>query len=102
MRKGSAPKSPVAGRVGQRFGPFKNTFNLCEGLELNVASVTLASASDSEARRIQMTLLSGIGGAILIAIGSNFVVPIGTAAGGLLDLAGVASVMMCLGLIDGE
>jgi hypothetical protein len=49
-----------------------------------------------------MTALSAIGGAVLLAIGSNFVVPIGSAVGGMCDLAGIASFMMFLGLLDGE
>lgn len=49
-----------------------------------------------------MTILSAIGGAALLAIGSNFIVPIGSAVGGVCDLAGIASLMVFLGLLDGE
>jgi hypothetical protein len=49
-----------------------------------------------------MMLLSAIGGAALIALGSNFIVPIGSGIGGLCDLAGIASLMVFLGLLDGE
>jgi hypothetical protein len=49
-----------------------------------------------------MTVLSAIGGAVLLSIGSNFIVPIGSAVGGVCDLAGIASLMVFLGLLDGE
>ena len=49
-----------------------------------------------------MTILSAIGGAALLAIGSNFIVPIGSAVGGVCDLAGIVSLMVFLGLLDGE
>jgi hypothetical protein len=49
-----------------------------------------------------MTALSAVGGAILLAFGSNFIVPIGSAVGGICDLAGIASLMVFLGLLDGE
>jgi hypothetical protein len=49
-----------------------------------------------------MAVLSAIGGAVLLAIGSNFIVPIGSAGGGVCDLAGIASLMVFLGLLDGE
>jgi hypothetical protein len=49
-----------------------------------------------------MTVLSAIGGAALLALGSNFIVPIGSALGGVCDLAGIASLMVFLGLLDGE
>jgi hypothetical protein len=49
-----------------------------------------------------MAVLSAVGGACLIAVGSNFVIPVGSALGGLCDLAGIVSMMMFFGLIDGE
>jgi hypothetical protein len=49
-----------------------------------------------------MTVLSAIVGAVLVAIGSNFIVPIGSVVGGVCDLAGIASLMVFLGLLDGE
>ena len=48
------------------------------------------------------TIVSGLGGAAMLAIGSNLVVPIGTGISSVCDLAGVASVMVFLGLMDGE
>jgi hypothetical protein len=53
-------------------------------------------------RESLMTVLSAVGGAFLLAIGSNFIVPIGSVVGGVCDLAGIASLMVFLGLLDGE
>lgn len=50
----------------------------------------------------RMALLSIVGGMVLVAIGSNFIIPIGTAVGGICDLAGIVSMMVFLGLIEGE
>jgi hypothetical protein len=49
-----------------------------------------------------MLFVSGIAGAALLAVGSNFIIPIGAQLGGVLDLAGIASMMMFFGLADGE
>jgi len=49
-----------------------------------------------------VTVLSGVGGTCLIAVGSNFIFPIGSALGGVGDLAGIVSMMMFFGLTDGE
>jgi hypothetical protein len=49
-----------------------------------------------------VAMLTGIGGAALLAVGCNMIVPIGSEVGGAFDLAGVASVMVFLGLMDGE
>jgi hypothetical protein len=49
-----------------------------------------------------VTVLSGVGGTCLIALGSNLVIPIGSALGGVCDLAGIVSMMMFFGLIDGN
>jgi hypothetical protein len=47
-------------------------------------------------------LLSGVVGASLLAVGSNLIIPIGVEIGSLMDLAGVASIMLFLGLADGK
>jgi hypothetical protein len=49
-----------------------------------------------------MMFVSALGGTVLIALGSNFVVPVGAAVGGIFDLAGIALMMMFFGLIEGE
>jgi hypothetical protein len=49
-----------------------------------------------------IAMLTGIGGAALLAVGCDMVVPIGSGVGGVFDLEGVASVMVFLGLMDGE
>ena len=49
-----------------------------------------------------MIFVSALGWAALIALGSNFVIPVGAAAGGIFDLAGIALMMMFFGLIEGE
>jgi hypothetical protein len=49
-----------------------------------------------------LAIATGIGGAAMLAFGCNMIVPIGAGIGGICDLAGVASVMVFLGLIDGE
>jgi hypothetical protein len=49
-----------------------------------------------------IAMLSGIGGAAMLAFGCDMVVPVGAGVGGLCDLAGIASVMVSFGLMDGE
>jgi hypothetical protein len=49
-----------------------------------------------------VAIVTGISGAAMLAFGCNMVIPIGTGLGGVCDLAGVASVMVFLGLMDGE
>jgi hypothetical protein len=41
-----------------------------------------------------MMFVSAVAGAVLIALGSNFVVPAGAAVGGIFDLAGTALMIM--------
>jgi hypothetical protein len=45
--------------------------------------------------------VSGLTGAAMLAFGSNMVIPVGSMIGSMCDLAGIASVMVCLGLMDG-
>jgi hypothetical protein len=45
--------------------------------------------------------VSGLGGAAMLAFGSEMVIPVGSLIGSLCDLAGIASVMVCFGLMDG-
>lgn len=47
-------------------------------------------------------ILSGLGGAALIALGSDMVFPLGSAVGGVCELAGIASAMVFFGLMDGK
>jgi hypothetical protein len=49
-----------------------------------------------------VAILTGIGGAAMLVFGCNMVVPISSGIGGLCDLAGIASVMVSFGLMDGE
>jgi hypothetical protein len=49
-----------------------------------------------------VTVLSVAGGVSLTAAGSNFSIPIGSALDGVCDPAGIVSIMMFFGLIDGE
>jgi hypothetical protein len=46
-------------------------------------------------------ITSGLAGAGMLALGSNFVIPMGAVAGSLCDLAGVAAAMVFFGLADG-
>jgi len=46
-------------------------------------------------------ITSGLAGAGMLALGSNFVIPIGAMTGSLCDLAGVAAAMVFFGLADG-
>ena len=46
--------------------------------------------------------ISGITGIALLAIGSKFVMPIGVELASLVELLGVASIMLSFGLADGE
>ena len=45
--------------------------------------------------------VSGFGGAAMLAFGSIMIVPLGSVVGSLCDLAGIASLMVCFGLMDG-
>ena len=45
---------------------------------------------------------SGLVCAIAIAMGFGFVLPVGATIGGLFDLVGIASGMVCFGLIEGK
>jgi hypothetical protein len=47
-------------------------------------------------------IVSGLGWAAMLALGSDLVLPLGSFVGGLRDLVGVASGMICFGLADGE
>jgi len=47
-------------------------------------------------------ILSGLGGAAMLALGSNLILPVGSAIGGVCDLAGIASAVVFFGLMDGE
>jgi hypothetical protein len=49
-----------------------------------------------------IAIMAGIGGAAMLAFGCNMIVPIGAEIGGVCDLAGIASMMVFLGLMDGE
>jgi hypothetical protein len=49
-----------------------------------------------------MMVLIAVSGTALIAIGSNLIVPVGNAIGGVCDLAGIVSMMVFLGLTDGQ
>jgi hypothetical protein len=49
-----------------------------------------------------IAIVSGVGGAAMLAFGSNMIIPVGTGIGGVLDLAAIASMMVFLGLMDGE
>jgi hypothetical protein len=54
---------------------------------------------------IPMSLLliaTGLGAALMLALGCNLIVPMGSGIGGLCDLAGIASAMTFFGLADGE
>ena len=56
-------------------------------------------------RKIFMSLsliVSGLGCAAMLALGSELILPVGTAVGGLCDLVGVASGMVFFGLAEGE
>jgi hypothetical protein len=49
-----------------------------------------------------VAIVTGIAGAAMLAFGSNMVTPLGVGISSVCDLAGVASVMVFLGLMDGE
>ncbi len=48
-----------------------------------------------------IVIATGLGGAALLAMGSDMIIPIGYGIGGILDLAGVASMMVSFSLADG-
>jgi len=45
-------------------------------------------------------VISGLAGAAMLALGSGFVWPMGTALGGICDLVGVASTVVFFGLAE--
>jgi hypothetical protein len=47
-------------------------------------------------------IVSGLGCAAMLALGSELILPLGSAVGGLCDLVGVASGMVFFGLAEGE
>jgi hypothetical protein len=58
----------------------------------------------TESGTIPMTwllIVTGLGAAVLLALGFNLIVPLSNGIGGLCDLAGIASAVVFLGLTDG-
>jgi hypothetical protein len=49
-----------------------------------------------------LLIVTGLGGAALLALGCDLIVPLSSGIGGLFALGGIASVMVFLGLMDGE
>ena len=49
-----------------------------------------------------IAVVSGLICAVAIAMGLGFIVPVGATIGGLFDLVGIASGMVCLGLVEGK
>ncbi|MGA2793017.1 MAG: hypothetical protein ABSE69_05710 [Roseiarcus sp.] len=47
-------------------------------------------------------IATGFVGAALLALGCELIVPLGSGIGGLFALGGIASVLVFIGLIDGE
>ena len=45
---------------------------------------------------------SGVICVIMFALGFGLLIPISSVVGGAADLIGIASAMVCLGLLDGE
>jgi hypothetical protein len=45
---------------------------------------------------------SGLICAAALAMGFGYVIPVGTTIGGLFDLVGIASGMLCFGLVEGK
>ncbi len=48
-----------------------------------------------------VVILSGIGAAVMLALGFNMILPLGGVADTLCDLAGVVSAIVFLGLAEG-
>ena len=44
---------------------------------------------------------AGLGGVALLALGSNFILPVGELVGGVCDIAGIVAAMVCFGLAEG-
>lgn len=47
------------------------------------------------------TILTGLVGAFMLALGSDLILPVSGAMGGVCDLVGLASSMVFIGLVDG-
>jgi hypothetical protein len=47
-------------------------------------------------------IATGVGGAIMLALGCNLLVPLGEGLSILCDFIGVTSMMMFCGLLDGQ
>lgn len=64
----------------------------------------VVTESNEDRREVPMTwavILSGIGAAVMLALGFNMILPLGGVADTLRDLAGVASAIVFLGLAEG-
>lgn len=46
-------------------------------------------------------VITGLVGALMLAVGSNVILPVSAMTGGVCDLVGLASSMVFLGLLDG-
>ncbi len=51
---------------------------------------------------ILSSVASGLFGVAMLALGSDLILPVSALVGGLCDLVGVASTMVCFGLADGQ
>jgi hypothetical protein len=49
-----------------------------------------------------LLIAAGLVGAAMLALGFGLIVPLGGGIAGLCDLAGIASAMVFIGLIDGQ
>jgi hypothetical protein len=102
-------KKPWLTRGGSETPPLGLAKNICSPVErLFVFFVSRLAVLLAEARKggwegsMTAMILSGLGGAALIALGSDMVFPLGSAVGGVCELAGIASAMVFFGLMDGK
>ena len=47
-------------------------------------------------------IVSGLLGAVMLALGCGIIVPFGSVVGGLFDLGAIASAMFFVGMMDGQ
>jgi hypothetical protein len=70
-----------------------------DGIHLEAGTFNVLGANTRNGMTVSAI---GCGLVCVIAMGSGFVIPMGTTIGGLLDLVAIASGMACIGLLDGE
>jgi hypothetical protein len=76
--------------------------DLCGQMELRPGWPVLRLNDPESLTMAWPVVLSGLGGATMLALGLDFVMPLGAAVSAVCDLMGVALVVYFVGLLDGQ